>query len=555
MQGQVTDAEVIGTEIIDLFDASRGSKDEQRVATVVFRESLTAVLDGISAIMAGDNQSGIKRLADLTKRQAVDDSLRWVAWQWTAQAAHGAGDIRRARKAAGVALELSGELDDRARSTTLCTLGQVTALSGRVEEGIAHLETAQDLYKDLDDRRGMASVLLTQAKVLSSAGQSADSVFAANLAMALDLAWAKPPLFLAQQALTDEDLDRADELVAELEARDPRPAEAVRMRILLTMARSDEIPLWLIREYLHLRGAPPNAETVGKLQAFMAYRPQFLHLQEELAWKQLRLGRYDEASKLFNELAPKTTDPDMQSSVLLGLGCLATVTQRHRQPAARVRAAVSAFPAFMRGDRKTTRQVAPVQLAPERAERVGDDQEKMSKLDDMDGNKAVFAGALQTLSVPDVVDFLGTSRRTGTLIISATYGIGAIHLRKGQISGAASPGCDNIGQVLLRRGDLDDAQLELATESQKGSPERLLGAIIVEQRLVDLPTMRKALEDQVFSAMGELFLWDEGQFSFTPDLDGQEMPSEIEVQLDTQYVLLEVARRVDEAQAEASEQR
>ena len=599
IQGHVSEAETVGAVIREMLEASKdllgGDAD---LALAVLKESMNACIGGISAILAGDNQTGIKRLTRLTRTQSVNPSLLWVAWQWIALAARGAGNIERAHKAATAAMELSERLDDRARSTSLSTLGEIRALQGRTEEALGHLETAQELFKDLDDRRGMASVLMVQSRIMAGSGQVADSLFAANLAQALDPKWVKPTLFLANKALIEADLKRADELLTTLDRWDPRPPEADRVRILLELARGDEVPVWLIREYLHLREALPNEETVGKLEAFAAYRPAFLHLVEELAWKLLRLGRYDEASEHFNHMARQQLDPDMHASVLLGLGCLATVQQRHRQPAARVRAAVSAFPASMkekprkdqpapqepppqepeartppteetpqlgiedtiplrpfhedleRSSRSDTKQHPPVQVPPDsQADRPRKDSEKLHKVEDVAGREAVFSGALQTLSVADVLDFLGQGRRTGTLIVSSTDGIGAIHLRQGRIAGAASPDCDNIGHLLVSRGDITEEQLDAATTAQESSPDRLLGAIIVEQKVVEPEVMQRALTEQVFAAIQELFIWNEGQFSFTPDMADSEVSSEIEVQLDTQFVLLEVARRVDEKNA------
>ena len=575
IQGNISEAETIGTVIREMLEASKDLLgDDAHLALAVLDDSMSAIVAGLGSVMAGDNQTGIKRLAKLTRQDSVNPSLLWVAWQWIAQAARGSGDITRAHKAATVALELAERLDDRARSTSLSILGEIRALQGRTEEALSHLETAQELYKDLDDRRGMASVLLAQSQIMASAGQVADSLFAANLAQALDPAWVKPTLFLAHNALINEDLERAEELGTMLHGLDPRPPEVDRVRMLLELARGKDIPLWLVREYLHLREALPSAETVGKLEAFALYRPSFLYLREELAWKLLRLGAYDESSEQFNLLARQKLDPDMHASVLLGLGCLATVQQKNRQPAARVRAAVSAFPASMKEPptrdgsagqdrrttkRSTTRQVPPVPLDAERARGPRDseslrtrqprDSEKLKKVEDVAGREAVFSGALQTLSVADVLDFLGQGRRTGTLIVSSPDGIGAIHLQEGCICGAASPQCDNIGHLLLSSGVIDEVQLKEATTAQQGSPERLLGAIMVERKMVEKEELQRALTDQVFAAIRELFTWAEGQFSFTPELAENEVSSEIEVQLDTQFVLLEVARRIDEDNA------
>ena len=46
--------------------------------------------------------------------------------------------------------------------------------------------------------------------------------------------------------------------------------------------------------------------------------------------------------------------------------------------------------------------------------------------------KAVFTGDLQLFAVPDLLDFLESSRRTGTLVITSEEGIGAVYLHQGR---------------------------------------------------------------------------------------------------------------------------
>ena len=72
---------------------------------------------------------------------------------------------------------------------------------------------------------------------------------------------------------------------------------------------------------------------------------------------------------------------------------------------------------------------------------------------------------------------------------------------------------------------------------------------VVDQVKTHAETMREALTDQVYRAIRELFTWNEGQFAFSPDSKGLKLPSTIEVELDPQHVLLDVARLMDEENA------
>ena len=164
-----------------------------------------------------------------------------------------------------------------------------------------------------------------------------------------------------------------------------------------------------------------------------------------------------------------------------------------------------------------------------------------SAIDALDGRKAVFKGGLQHLGVPELLQFFHSSRMTGTLLISAEQGLGAVHFDEGMIAGAAAPACSNLGDLLKADGVVTAAELETASQAQLTEENsRLLGAILVEDGRVDAQTMRAALEKQVFLAIGEMMDWRDGQFAFAPVAAGEPFPSELELCLDPQMVLLDV---------------
>jgi hypothetical protein len=164
------------------------------------------------------------------------------------------------------------------------------------------------------------------------------------------------------------------------------------------------------------------------------------------------------------------------------------------------------------------------------------------------GQRAVFTGELQLLAVPDLLEFMKSSRRTGTLVITSERGIGAVHMRNGRITGAASPGCPNMGDLLIRSGALSELQLQAAASYQRAeAKEKLLGTILVERGLVTSQALESALVRQIKSAVAELVEWTAGRFAFEPDSVGQrENDGDVNVELDTEGVLLDVLRELDE---------
>ncbi|PID38475.1 MAG: hypothetical protein CSA65_07015 [Proteobacteria bacterium] len=161
--------------------------------------------------------------------------------------------------------------------------------------------------------------------------------------------------------------------------------------------------------------------------------------------------------------------------------------------------------------------------------------------------KAAFTGDLQLLAVPDLLEFLKSSRRTGTLVVTSESGIGAVNLKGGNITGAAAPGSDNLGDILKRDGIVDEDTLkQAAAQQQADQPEQLLGSILVSQGVVDATQVRKALTQQVQSAIIQMLRWDTGRFAFEPEPPSKTTDEEIEIVLDTQGVLLDALREFDE---------
>ena len=58
---------------------------------------------------------------------------------------------------------------------------------------------------------------------------------------------------------------------------------------------------------------------------------------------------------------------------------------------------------------------------------------------------------------------------------------------------------------------------------------------------------------QIKGAILEMVGWTSGRFAFEPDKRGQSDESEVEVELDTQQVLLDVLRELDEMNRDAAE--
>ena len=156
-------------------------------------------------------------------------------------------------------------------------------------------------------------------------------------------------------------------------------------------------------------------------------------------------------------------------------------------------------------------------------------------------------GPLRELSLPDVLQLVHLSRKTGTLSVrTREYERPALlHFDEGAVVGARPPDdSSRLGRLLLMAGRATVSQVEAALDEQRRAPARRLGAILVEMQGLSADDVRAQLQFQVQEAMFELVRWTDGHFRFqeTPALD----PGPLRIRMATESLLLESLRRMDE---------
>jgi hypothetical protein len=662
VEGRVTEAEMVGHLLGVVLDIKEEGSQDELADNSIHKEAMRALLDGISSIQSQDNEKGIGRLAAVTEAVYCNDSLRWVAWIWTARAAAADGDVPLARRAAGQALRMSDGIDRQARAVSLTTVSEIDYQAGEALDALERMAEAVAVFEEIEDQRGTVEATLNLARMLVGTDREEDGLKAAYHVHDRYPDLEEPVVFLSQRALQRGLVDEATRLIQPFCQPAPESPEMKLQAYLLDSVRRGALRLEVVAAYLDLRERPPSTEAVLKLEGLVQANPTFPALHELLAWHLARLGRDEEARAHFQALAASPLDRDIQTSALLGLGWLASRRSRKLQPSARVRAAASAgYPTVKPGpafapipapvapppypapdeeedlsvelsieaepaDESLAEYVAKRPTAPRLTFEPGPDDmgvwpvtnalgdsalshpavpgaaagakaagpvttgeditaairaaQALHRADESPAPaslpqaapplaaqtqpippatkyrgggyspKAAFTGSLQMFAVPDLLEFLRSSRRTGTLVITSEAGIGAVHLYRGMLTGAASPNTANLGDILLKRGLLTRERLSAATEDQKAdSLGRLLGAILVERGFISTQDLQTALGEQIRSAILEMVAWTFGRFAFEPDKrDQSELDSEIAVQLDTQAVLLDALREFDERQ-------
>jgi hypothetical protein len=157
-----------------------------------------------------------------------------------------------------------------------------------------------------------------------------------------------------------------------------------------------------------------------------------------------------------------------------------------------------------------------------------------------------FTGNLKTLSFGDILQLIATGKKTGLLKLNRPQGGKLLFFRDGNVIAAASESAaeeERLGQLLLRRGLLNQEQLDKALKRQAAKGKRL-GHTLIELGVLERATVVDALRAQVEEIVYSVFSCPEGDFQFidneTPD------PSHILVELNSLNVMMEGARRFDE---------
>ncbi len=166
-----------------------------------------------------------------------------------------------------------------------------------------------------------------------------------------------------------------------------------------------------------------------------------------------------------------------------------------------------------------------------------------------------LVGNLEDLSLPDILQIVSLSRKSGILTVEREGREGRIFIRDGRVIQTISPRSGKtLGEILSGRGLVRPEDLKKALEIQgSGEQKELLGAILIRLRLIDQEVLEKVVQEQIEEAIGYFLSWDEGDFTFElSDIQGRGEVSVdphafiLEKGIDTQWLVLEGTRKMDE---------
>lgn len=154
-------------------------------------------------------------------------------------------------------------------------------------------------------------------------------------------------------------------------------------------------------------------------------------------------------------------------------------------------------------------------------------------------------GSLTEASLPDVIQLLTYSGKSGCLSVTDGRNFGNIFIRDGRIIYATILNRkQKLGDLLVMKETIDNETLSRALEIQKSDKKKRLGEILIELGAITREILEHELKEQIEQTIFTMLTWESGYFNFEADL----LPptEEYTVQLSAQELLLEGARRIDE---------
>lgn len=156
------------------------------------------------------------------------------------------------------------------------------------------------------------------------------------------------------------------------------------------------------------------------------------------------------------------------------------------------------------------------------------------------------SGALETMSLPEILQWLQYSRKTGTVMFEFRSIIKRIYVEDGLVVSASSNDPrEYLGQILVCFGLLTERTLTEAFQQQKAT-KRLLGKVLIEDFNIEEKKIIESLRIKIEETIYDIFLWENGKFVYTEGLHGLSDHDRLDAAISIDHVIFEGARRIDE---------
>jgi hypothetical protein len=156
-------------------------------------------------------------------------------------------------------------------------------------------------------------------------------------------------------------------------------------------------------------------------------------------------------------------------------------------------------------------------------------------------------GTLRDFSFADILQLISLQRKTGVLTLRAEENLVTVSFQDGCIVGASTLNQhteDMIGLILLKRGEVTQAELEGALRRQEETLQRL-GRILIDHHVVPVETVRVALHQQILQIVYRVFRWADGEYHFSQETD-IDYDRDLLQPMAADSIIMEGARMTDE---------
>src|SRR5262249_9933935 len=157
-----------------------------------------------------------------------------------------------------------------------------------------------------------------------------------------------------------------------------------------------------------------------------------------------------------------------------------------------------------------------------------------------------FKGELSALSLPDILEFLRVSRKTGVLSFKKDRIKKSLYVKDGNVIFATSSVPEErLGDMLFAKGKITKAQYDESVRML--GPGRRQGKILVEIGAITPKQLWESVQEQIRMIVYSLFNWDDGIFFFSAG----ELPSieHITADVGISDLIVEGIRRIHDTRA------
>jgi len=157
-----------------------------------------------------------------------------------------------------------------------------------------------------------------------------------------------------------------------------------------------------------------------------------------------------------------------------------------------------------------------------------------------------FKGELSALSLPDILEFLRVSRKTGVLSFKKDRIKKSLYVKDGNVIFATSSVSEErLGDMLFAKGKITKPQYDESVRML--GPGRRQGKILVEIGAITPKQLWESVQEQIRTIVYSLFNWDDGIFFFSAG----ELPSVEHITADVGIsdLIVEGIRRIHDSRA------